>query len=202
MPTRIRSKLRNRRKALTTVGMVAGAAVWHKPVIEVIALPAHAVTTDTSGSLRIGQTTQAPGGPTPPPGNNGTTQPPNGGTTQPPGGDPCLCDNPVYYRVKANWNGQAYVWEVSPGNNNQHCDIDGSYTATAANGGSFGTLSGNAIQATFNLTSPGCRIVRANHKASTNCIPASVNSGCAGSATYTKASHDISFVSAVLACCN
>ena len=85
MKTTIKHEVGLRRSTLKGIGAAAGIAAWHKPLIEVIALPAHAITTDDTGSAAPGvtTTTSRPSGPTPP----GTTRQPPGEeppTTQPP----------------------------------------------------------------------------------------------------------------------
>ena len=204
-----------RRDALSKIGMAAGAAVWHKPLIEVIALPAHAVTTDATGAAATGAaaTTSQPGAPTPP-NDNGTTQPPGGNGTPPPG-PPCDCTGAVRVRVKANWTGSdattgSYIWEASPGEGANDCIKTGD---TKANGGNYGYLSGgsNARGATFVLVGTNCKIIQAAHKAgspqSTNnqhCVLASIDGSCGGSATFTPNNtnnKDISHIELIIECC-
>ena len=104
----------------------------------------------------------------------------------------------MYYRFKANWNGQAYVWEGGVGEND--CIADG----LARSGADFGagiTLSGNARQATVTHSLPDCSIVMAQHKAGQACVSGGV-AGDGSSAIFSAdGGQDISHIEFKVKCC-
>jgi len=151
----------------------AGAVAWVVPTIQVLNM-ASAAAGATSGSVVT------------------TTAPPST-TIEPPD-----CQELVYYRFKANWNDQAYVWDGGVGAND--CIKDG----LARLGSDFGagiTLSGTARQATVSHSLPDCSIVMAQHKAGQACVGGSI--AVDGSAATFSAGdgQDISHIEFKVKCC-
>ena len=152
----------------------AGAAAWVVPAIQVVNM-ASAAAGETAGSMV-------------------TTTPPPSTTTEPPD-----CQELVYYRFKANWNGQAYVWDGGVGAND--CIKDGN----ARNGGDFGagiSLSGDARQAPVTHSLPDCSIVMAQHKAGSSCVGGSIAvDGSAATFSAGVDGQDISHIEFKVKCC-
>lgn len=150
----------------------AGAVAWIVPTIQVVHM-ASAAAGGTTGSMVT------------------TTPPPS--TTQPPD-----CQELVYYRFKANWNGQAYVWDGGVGAND--CITDG----LARSGADFGAgiaLSGNARQATVTHSLPDCSIVMAQYKAGQACESGSVAADGSSASFNADGGQDISHIEFKVKCC-
>lgn len=150
----------------------AGAVAWVVPTLQIVNM-ASAAAGDTTGSMV-------------------TTTPPPSTTSGPPD-----CQELVYYRFKANWNGQAYVWDAGVGTND--CIKDG----LARSGADFAaiTLSGDARQATVSHSLPDCSIVAAQHKAGQACIGGSIAADGSSAGFSAGDGQDISHVEFKVKCC-
>ena len=158
----------------------AGAAAWVVPTIQVVNMASAAAGT-TGGSI---VTT------TPPPSTSTTT---TTTTTEPPD-----CQELVFYRFKADWNGQSYVWDGGVGAND--CIKDG----LARLGSDFGagiSLSGNAREATVTHSLPDCSIVMAQHKAGQACVGGSIAVDGSGATFSAGDGQDISHIEFKVKCC-
>ena len=59
--------VQNRRNAMTKIAAVTGVVIWGKPLVEMVVLPAHALTTDATGTLTDDlPVNDVPSGDTPP----------------------------------------------------------------------------------------------------------------------------------------
>jgi hypothetical protein len=156
----------------------AGAVAWIVPSIQLVNMASAAAGVD--GSVVT----------TGPPSSTSTT---TTTTTEPPD-----CQELVYYRFKANWNGQSYVWDGGVGAND--CITDG-FARSGADFGAGLSLSGDARTATVSHSLPDCGIVMAAHKAGQACVAGSVAAD-GSAATFTAGDgQDISHIEFKVKCC-
>lgn len=158
----------------------AGAVAWVVPTLQVVNMASAA-----AGTVEASMVTT-----TPPPSTSTTTTT----TTKPP-----ECTDYVYYRLKADWDGQSYVWKDGIGAND--CIKDG----TSLNGADLGaaiSVSGTTREAMITHTLADCEIMKAAHKAGQACVAGTV----AADGSYAKFSagadgQGISHVEILVKCC-
>ncbi len=151
----------------------AGKVAWIVPTIQVVNM-AGAAAGDLNGSAVTTTSTSST-----------TTEPPE-------------CREFVYYRLKADWNGQSYDWQSGIGAND--CITEGSAIDGDDLGGSL-SISGDERSATVRHTLENCEIVRAAHKAGQACVEGHVAADGSYAMFEAGDGQDISHVELLVKCC-